>query len=61
MMRGMWERAQPIDILDAAGRYLNTRTGLTAFPSTLRFAKDERYSEVGQKPSWHPVMLAKVD
>ena len=61
LMRSMWERARPIEPLDAAGRYLANRLGLMTFPATLRFAKDERYAELGQKPSWHPVMLAKVD
>lgn len=61
LMRKMWERALPIDPMDAAGRYLTARIGMTSYPSTLRFAKDERYSDAGQRPSWHPVMLAKVD
>ncbi|MHB2265681.1 toprim domain-containing protein [Aliihoeflea sp. PC F10.4] len=61
LMRKMWERAQPLDLQDAAGRYINARTGLINFPTTLRFAKDERYSDAGQRASWHPALLAKVD
>lgn len=60
-MNALWSRAKPITLDDAAGRYLNRRLGLTEFPPTLRFAPDERYVEDGQKPSWHPVMVARVD
>lgn len=57
----LWKRSQPITIEDDAGRYLNARTGIEQFPSCLRFSSDERYVEVGQRPTWHPAMIAKVD
>lgn len=60
-MRALWSRSKPITMEDAAGKYLNRRLGLTVFPSALRFSPDERYSEPGQKASWHPLMVAKVD
>ena len=43
------------------GRYLFQRTGLTSFPPCLRFAPDEKYTEAGQRATWHPMMVAKVD
>lgn len=60
-MRALWERSKPITSTDAAGLYLNSRTGLTKFPSALRFVADERYVEAGKRPSFHPAMVAKVD
>lgn len=57
-MTSLWKRSKPMTLDDAAGRYLFRRTGVLTFPPCLRFAADERYS--GAKPSWHPVMLAKV-
>lgn len=60
-MVALWKRARPIKLDDDAGRYLNARTGLTTFPASLRFAPDERYTEPGKRPSWHPLMVAKVD
>lgn len=55
-MRALWDRSQPIALDDLAGRYLYERCGLTEFPSTLRFSKDERY---GPGQFW-PAMIAKV-
>lgn len=60
-MNALWKRAKPITLDDAAGRYLNQRLGLTEFPSTLRQVADERYVEAGQRSSWHPAMIARVD
>ena len=60
-MIGLWKRSRPITLDDLAGQYLNARTGLTTFPDNLRFAQDERYTENGKRPTWHPVMVAKVD
>lgn len=60
-LRAMWGRGAAITTLDPAGRYLLRRTGLQSAPDCLRFAKDERYADQGARPSWHPVMLAKVD
>ena len=57
----LWKRAKPITPDDLAGRYLYERCGLTAFPPCLRFAPDERYTEAGQRPTWHPMLVAKVD
>jgi putative DNA primase/helicase len=57
----LWARSQAIELDDLAGRYLLNRTGLSVFPSALRFVADERYVEVGQRPSFHPAMVAKVD
>ena len=60
-MIDLWKRSLPITPEDHAGRYLHARTGLSEFPSCLRYSPDERYAEPGSKPSWHPVMVAKVD
>ncbi|MGP2491075.1 DUF7146 domain-containing protein [Mesorhizobium sp. PUT5] len=60
-MTALWKRARPITLGDAAGRYLNHRLGLSAFPPALRQVADERYIESGQRPSWHPAMIARVD
>lgn len=57
----LWQRSKPISVDDHAGRYLNRRTGLLEFPSALRFTDDERYADAGQKSTWHPAMVAKVD
>ena len=57
-MISLWKRSRLISHDDAAGRYLNARTGLTTFPSCLRFSPDERS---GSTPSWHPALIAKVD
>ncbi|WP_427026556.1 DUF7146 domain-containing protein (plasmid) [Aureimonas ureilytica] len=57
----LWSRSRPIQEDDIAGRYLRSRVGSLAFPANLRFAPDERYLEQGRKPSWHPMMVAKVD
>ena len=56
-MQAIWSRAKPIDPMDAAGLYLNARTGLTKFPDTLRFSKDERYGP----NQFHPALIARVD
>lgn len=60
-MAALWKRSQPITPDDLAGRYLHERTGLTEFPSCLRFAADERYCDPGTKPSWHPALVALVE
>lgn len=60
-MIALWNRSSPIKLTDSAGQYLHDRTGLTTFPSCLRFSPDERYVESGSKPCWHPAMVAKVD
>lgn len=60
-MTALWQRAKPITLDDAAGRYLNRRLGLTAFPPTLRQVADERYVETRQRATWHPAMIARVD
>lgn len=57
----LWQRSREITLDDQAGRYLQDRVGLTTFPPCLRYAQDERYTEVGSRPSWHPVMVAKVN
>lgn len=57
----MWTRAMPVTPDDLAGRYLFERCGVTSFSPSLRFAPDERYGEPGQRPTWHPVLLAKID
>lgn len=61
-MIAMWKRGRPISLDDAAGRYLNLRTGLRSFPpsSCLRFSPDERYTEAKARPTWHPTMLALI-
>lgn len=60
-MNKLWARGKLITLDDAAGRYLNHRLGLTEFPPSLRQVADERYDEPGSRPSWHPVMIARVD
>lgn len=60
-MTKLWQRAKPISLADAAGRYLERRVGVKSFPPTLRFVADERYAEAGVRPSWHPAMIARVD
>lgn len=60
-MIATWKRSCEITIDDHAGRYLFDRTGLTTFPRCLRYSPDERYTESGSRPSWHPAMVAKVD
>lgn len=57
----LWQRSKLITPDDHAGRYLYERCGLTVFPQCLRYAADERYTEAGQRPSWHPMLVAKVD
>lgn len=57
----LWDRAKPIALDDAAGRYLNRRVGLTDFPPTLRQVADERYVDNGMRATWHPAMIARVD
>jgi putative DNA primase/helicase len=57
----LWKRSLEITLDDHAGRYLQDRTGITAFPRCMRYSPDERYTEAGSRPSWHPVMVAKVD
>lgn len=58
---GLWNRSKPITPDDLAGRYLHDRTRVTSFPRCLRYTPDERYIEPGSRPSWHPVLVAKVD
>lgn len=60
-MIALWKRSQDVTLDDHAGRYLHNRTGLTSFPPCLRYSPDERYTEPGSRPSWHPAMVAKVD
>ena len=57
----LWKRSREITLDDQAGRYIQDRTGLTAFPPCLRYSPDERYTEANSRASWHPVMVAKVD
>ena len=61
-MIDLWKRGEAVSMGNAAGRYLNGRTGMLDFPaaSCLRFAGDERYVEAGAKASWHPAMIALV-
>lgn len=59
-MRALWDRAKPIEEMDAAGRYLQRRLGRVMLPDNLRFSPDERYAAPGAKPTWHPMMVAKV-
>ncbi len=56
----LWNRSAPITLADHAGRYLFDRTGITVFPPCLRYAPDERHVEPGSRPTWHPMMVAKV-
>ena len=58
---GLWSRSKPICADDHAGRYLRERTGITVVPRCLRYLARERYTEDGSAPSWHPVMLARVE
>jgi putative DNA primase/helicase len=60
-MVAMWKRSREITVDDHAGRYLYDRTRLTTFPRCLRYSPDERYTEPGSRPSWHPAVVAKVD
>lgn len=60
-LKALWSRSRRITLDDAAGRYLNLRTGLTQFPACLRFSPDERYADPGAKPSWHPLLLARFE
>jgi putative DNA primase/helicase len=60
-MAALLARARPITMDDPAGLYLQARTGITEFPKCLLFAPDERYADPGTEPSWHPVMLARVE
>lgn len=60
-MTALWQRAKPITLADAAGRYLNRRLGQTEFPAVLRQVADERYVENGRRATWHPAMIARVD
>ena len=57
----LWSRSEPISADDHAGRYLRERTGITVVPRCLRYLPRERYTEDGSPPSWHPVMLARVE
>ena len=56
----LWNRSVPITPDDHAGRYLFDRTGITVCPACLRYAPDERHVEPGTRPTWHPMMVAKV-
>jgi putative DNA primase/helicase len=60
-MVATWKRSCEITADDHAGRYLYDRTRITTFPRCLRYSPDERYTEPGSRPSWHPAMVAKVD
>lgn len=60
-MASLWQRAKPISLDDAAGRYLQRRLKLETFPGTLRQVPDERYADAGQRATWHPAMIARVD
>ncbi len=60
-MIGLWKRSRLIELEDPAGKYLHKRLGLTTFPPCLRFAPDERYTEAGLRPAWHPMMVALVE
>lgn len=60
-MIATWKRSCDITVDDLAGRYLYDRTRITTFPRCLRYSSDERYTEPGSRPSWHPAMVAKVD
>ena len=60
-MIGLWKRSRLIELEDPAGKHLHKRLGLTTFPPCLRFAPDERYTEAGSRPSWHPMMVALVE
>lgn len=60
-MADLWARGQPMTIEDPGGRYLHDRTGWTEFPTCLRFSPDERYFDAGDRPTWHPMMVARVE
>ena len=45
---------KPITLDDHAGRYLQRRIGLTAFPPCLRYAPDERYVRATVRPILAP-------
>ena len=53
------EAVAPDHARRSRGPVPHARTGLTTFPAALRFSPDERYAEVGKRPSWHPVMVAR--
>ena len=50
-MIALWSRSRAITLDDHAGHYLHDRTGLTTFPSCLRYSPDERYAEAGSQAS----------
>lgn len=56
-MNRLWRSAKPVTRQDAAGRYLTSRCGITAYPDCLRFVPALRYS--GTRDDY-PAMLAKV-
>lgn len=60
-MRDVWDAGMPVTLDNAAGRYLNNRTGLRVFPKCLRFAERAIYKRQDGPTTWHPALLARVD
>lgn len=56
--RAVWKASVPISLGDPAGKYLNKRCGLTAFPKCLRYVKDLMYWDDGA--IYFPAMIALV-
>jgi putative DNA primase/helicase len=59
-IRKLWESGSQITPETAAGRYLTKRTGITEYPSTLRFAKRLPYFEDRKEVGAYPALLAVV-
>lgn len=60
-MEGVWKHSRSITLSDPAGKYLNYRTGITEFPSCLRFVEELRYIDDPHKPHrLFPGMIARV-
>lgn len=59
-IRKLWKRAAPITRDCSAGVYLTSRTGITEYPSSLRFVKDLRYTMADESVVVFDAMLAAV-
>lgn len=59
-MRETWQGSKPINLADAAGRYLIKRCAVESAPPALRYHPRLGYYEKGQDPTFHPAMLAQV-
>ena len=60
-MIALWKRSRPITLDDPAGQYLHARLGLTSSRTACGSQPTSDTATMGQEPSWHPVMVAKVD